>query len=75
MAAPITYEGVLAPKEPLRNGLFKNMKFWVAHRIPQRLNIVQMIQVRDNDMSHLLLLVLTRRVGQRRSGSVDREEC
>ncbi|OTB10758.1 hypothetical protein K445DRAFT_322661 [Daldinia sp. EC12] len=44
MSSSIVYEGALAPKEPTRNGLFKNKKFWVAHRIPQRLAYVQMIQ-------------------------------
>ncbi|KAI1097233.1 TRF2-interacting telomeric protein/Rap1 C terminal domain-containing protein [Jackrogersella minutella] len=44
MAAPIVYEGALAPKDPSRNGLFKGMKFWVAHRVPMRLNYVQSIQ-------------------------------
>ncbi|KAI1387208.1 TRF2-interacting telomeric protein/Rap1 C terminal domain-containing protein [Hypoxylon trugodes] len=44
MAAPIVYEGAMATKEPPRNGLFKNMKFWVGHRVPQRLNWVQGIQ-------------------------------
>ncbi|KAI0887784.1 uncharacterized protein GGS22DRAFT_89092 [Annulohypoxylon maeteangense] len=44
MAAPIVYEGALAPKERLYNGLFKNMKFWVAQRVPMRLTWIQKIQ-------------------------------
>ncbi|KAI1452073.1 TRF2-interacting telomeric protein/Rap1 C terminal domain-containing protein [Annulohypoxylon moriforme] len=44
MAAPIVYEGALAPKDRLHNGLFKNMKFWVAQRVPMRLTWIQKIQ-------------------------------
>ncbi|KAI1211211.1 TRF2-interacting telomeric protein/Rap1 C terminal domain-containing protein [Annulohypoxylon truncatum] len=44
MAAPIVYEGALAPKEHLQNGLFKNIKFWVAQRVPMRLTWIQNIQ-------------------------------
>ncbi|KAI0120835.1 TRF2-interacting telomeric protein/Rap1 C terminal domain-containing protein [Hypoxylon sp. NC0597] len=44
MAAPIVYEGALAAKERPQNGIFKGMKFWVAHRIPMRLNWIQAIQ-------------------------------
>ncbi|KAI1772233.1 TRF2-interacting telomeric protein/Rap1 C terminal domain-containing protein [Hypoxylon cercidicola] len=44
MPAPIVYEGAARPSEPLRHGMFKDKSFWVAHRIPQRLNYVQTIQ-------------------------------
>ncbi|OTA62212.1 hypothetical protein K449DRAFT_465013 [Hypoxylon sp. EC38] len=44
MAAPIVYEGALAAKEHPQNGLFKGMKFWVAQRVPMRLNWIQAIQ-------------------------------
>ncbi|KAI1088122.1 TRF2-interacting telomeric protein/Rap1 C terminal domain-containing protein [Rostrohypoxylon terebratum] len=44
MSAPIVYEGALAPNNPPLNRLFKNMKIWVAQRIPTRLHYVQIIQ-------------------------------
>ncbi|KAI1798795.1 TRF2-interacting telomeric protein/Rap1 C terminal domain-containing protein [Daldinia bambusicola] len=44
MSTSIVYEGALAPKQPSQHGLFKNMKFWVGHRVPTRLSYVQMIQ-------------------------------
>ncbi|KAI8964524.1 TRF2-interacting telomeric protein/Rap1 C terminal domain-containing protein [Daldinia sp. FL1419] len=44
MSTPIVYEGALASKDPSQNGLFKHMRFWVAHRIPLRMTFVQMIQ-------------------------------
>ncbi|KAI1077221.1 TRF2-interacting telomeric protein/Rap1 C terminal domain-containing protein [Whalleya microplaca] len=44
MAAPIVYEGAVAPSEPARDGLFTGVKFWVSHRVPQRLGCVRSIQ-------------------------------
>ncbi|KAI1410696.1 TRF2-interacting telomeric protein/Rap1 C terminal domain-containing protein [Hypoxylon sp. FL1857] len=44
MAAPIVYEGALAAKERPQNGIFKGMKFWIAQRVPMRLNWIQSIQ-------------------------------
>ncbi|KAF3068295.1 hypothetical protein GL218_08326 [Daldinia childiae] len=44
MSAPIVYEGAIARKNPSQNGLFSGMRFWVGHRVPQRLHFVQMIQ-------------------------------
>ncbi|XXG96168.1 hypothetical protein Hte_002447 [Hypoxylon texense] len=44
MSAGITYEGDLRPKEPLQDGIFKGVKFWVSHRVPQRPKYVQTIK-------------------------------
>ncbi|KAI1380107.1 TRF2-interacting telomeric protein/Rap1 C terminal domain-containing protein [Hypoxylon crocopeplum] len=44
MSAPIVYEGVLAPKAPHRNGIFKDKKFWVGQRVPMRHTYIQNIQ-------------------------------
>ncbi|KAI0835094.1 TRF2-interacting telomeric protein/Rap1 C terminal domain-containing protein [Hypoxylon sp. FL0890] len=44
MAAPIVYEGALAAKERPQHGIFKDMKFWIAQRVPMRLNWIQGIQ-------------------------------
>ncbi|KAI1473189.1 TRF2-interacting telomeric protein/Rap1 C terminal domain-containing protein [Daldinia caldariorum] len=44
MSTSIVYEGDLVSKLPSQHGLFKNMHFWVGHRVPSRVRYIQMIQ-------------------------------